>query len=54
MTLTDEEKREARATDPRAKAIVDRADGMPEEVFARLHGAGNRAHCEAKKRKRRH
>lgn len=39
MTLTDEEKREARATDPRAKAIVDRADVMPEEVFARLHGA---------------
>ena len=39
MTLTDEEKREARATDPRAKAIVDRADVMPDEVFARLHGA---------------
>ena len=39
MTLTDEEKREARATDPRAKAIVDRADVMPQEVFARLHGA---------------
>ena len=30
LTLTDEEKREARATDPRAKAIVDRADVMPE------------------------
>lgn len=39
LTLTDEEKREARATDPRAAAIVDRADGMPREVFARLHGA---------------
>ena len=39
MTLTDEEKREVRATDPRAKAIVDRADVMPDEVFARLHGA---------------
>jgi hypothetical protein len=39
LTLTDEEKREARATDPRAKAIVDRADVMPREVFARLHGA---------------
>ena len=39
MTLTDEEKREARATDPRAKAIVDRADVMPKEMFARLHGA---------------
>jgi hypothetical protein len=39
LTLTDEEKREARATDPRAKAIVDRADALPKEVFARLHGA---------------
>ena len=34
LTLTDEEKREARATDPRAEAIVDRADVMPKEVFA--------------------
>lgn len=39
LTLTDEEKREARATDPRAKAIVDRVDALPDEVFARLHGA---------------
>jgi hypothetical protein len=39
LTLTDEEKREARATDPRAKAIVDRVDALPQEVFARLHGA---------------
>jgi hypothetical protein len=39
LTLTDEEKREARATDPRAKAIVDRVEALPQEVFARLHGA---------------
>ncbi|KUL73736.1 MULTISPECIES: hypothetical protein [unclassified Streptomyces] len=39
MLLTDEEKREARATDPRAAAILDRVDTMPPEVFARLHGA---------------
>lgn len=39
LTLTDEEKREARATDPRAKAIVDRVDALPDEMFARLHGA---------------
>jgi hypothetical protein len=39
LTLTEEEKREARATDPRAKAIVDRVDALPQEVFARLHGA---------------
>jgi hypothetical protein len=39
MALTDEEKREARATDPRAAAIVDRVDTMPPEVLDRLHGA---------------
>ncbi|WP_308282630.1 hypothetical protein [Pseudonocardia nigra] len=39
MVLTDEEKREARATDPRAAAIIDRVDGMPQEVLDRLHGA---------------
>ncbi|MFC5808625.1 hypothetical protein [Streptomyces heilongjiangensis] len=39
MLLTDEEKREARATDPRAAAILDRVDTMPPEIFARLHGA---------------
>jgi hypothetical protein len=38
LTLTDEEKIEARATDPRAAAIIDRCDGMPPEVWARLHG----------------
>ncbi|WP_329244857.1 hypothetical protein OG417_48575 [Actinoallomurus sp. NBC_01490] len=39
LTLTDEEKREARATDPRGAAIVDRVDTMPPEIFSRLHGA---------------
>ncbi|MEU7057036.1 hypothetical protein [Streptomyces sp. NPDC046197] len=39
MLLTDEEKREARATDPRAARILDRVETMPPEVFARLHGA---------------
>lgn len=39
LTLTDEEKREARATDPRAARIVDRVDNMPDQVLARLHGA---------------
>jgi hypothetical protein len=38
MLLTDEEKREARATDPRAAEILDRVDTMPPEVFSRLHG----------------
>jgi hypothetical protein len=39
LTLTDEEKAEARGTDPRAAAIVDRCDDMPPEVWERLHGA---------------
>ncbi|MFB9835879.1 hypothetical protein [Actinoallomurus acaciae] len=39
LTLTEEEKREARATDPRGAAIVDRVDAMPPEIFSRLHGA---------------
>jgi len=39
MTLSDAEKRAARATDPRARAIIDAADDMPPEIFDRLHGA---------------
>jgi hypothetical protein len=39
LTLTEQEKAEARATDPRAAAIVDRVDAMPPEGFRRLHGA---------------
>ncbi len=39
MTLTDAEKSEARGTDPRAAAIIDRCDDMPPEVWERLHGA---------------
>ena len=39
MVLTDAEKREARATDERAAAILDRVDAMPPELLERLHGA---------------
>ena len=39
MTLTDDEKAEARATDPRAAAIIDHADNLPAEIYERLHGA---------------
>ncbi|MCA1826952.1 MAG: hypothetical protein ABR567_00130 [Myxococcales bacterium] len=39
MTLTESEKREARATDPRAAALVDQVDGLAPEVLRRLHGA---------------
>ena len=38
LTLTDEEKREARATDPRSAAVIDRCDAMGPEAFAALHG----------------
>jgi len=38
LVLTDEEKREARATDPRAAGIIDAVDAMPPEIFERLHG----------------
>ncbi|MEU8437671.1 hypothetical protein AB0F18_33195 [Streptomyces sp. NPDC029216] len=37
--LTDQEKREARGTDPRAAAVVDLAESLPPEVLERLHGA---------------
>jgi hypothetical protein len=39
MALTEDEKREARATDERAAAIIDRVDSMPPELLERLHGA---------------
>jgi hypothetical protein len=38
MTLTDEEKRQARATDERAAELVDRVDNLPPELLDRLHG----------------
>jgi hypothetical protein len=38
MTLTEQEKREARATDPRAAELIDRVDGLPPELLDRLHG----------------
>ncbi len=38
MTLTDEEKRQARATDPRAAELIDRVDHLPPELLDRLHG----------------
>src|SRR4030095_5494089 len=38
MTLTDDEKKEARATDRRAAAIIDRVDTLQTEILERLHG----------------
>jgi hypothetical protein len=39
LALTDDEKREARATDPRAADLIDRLDGLPPELMEKLHGA---------------
>lgn len=38
MTMTDEEKAQARATDPLAAQIIDRCDAMSPDAMARLHG----------------
>ncbi|MBT2595221.1 hypothetical protein [Arthrobacter sp. ISL-72] len=38
LTLTDEEKAEARATDPRAAAIIDQCEAMSPEELQQLHG----------------
>jgi hypothetical protein len=39
LGLTDEEKEEARATDPRAREILDRSESLTEEDLMGLHGA---------------
>jgi hypothetical protein len=38
MTLTHEEKAQARATDVRSAEIIDRVDTLPPDVLERLHG----------------
>jgi hypothetical protein len=38
LTLTDDEKAEARGTDPRARAIIDRCDNMQPQSWDKLHG----------------
>jgi len=39
MALTDAEKHQARATDPRAAELMDRMDHIPPEMLERMHGA---------------
>ena len=39
LTLTDAEKAEVRATDPRARELLDRAEALSAEDLSRLHGA---------------
>jgi hypothetical protein len=46
MTMTDAEKAEARATDPRAAEIVDRCDAMSTETLQRLHGVLRDPHAD--------
>jgi len=38
LALSDEEKLEARATDPRAAALIDRVESMDAQTMERLHG----------------
>ncbi|HEY9244105.1 MAG TPA: hypothetical protein VIP48_19120, partial [Streptosporangiaceae bacterium] len=38
LALSDDEKAEARATDPRAAALLDRVESMDAQTIARLHG----------------
>ena len=45
MTMTDEEKAQARATDPLAAEIIDRCDAMSPEEMASLHGVLRNPHA---------
>jgi hypothetical protein len=44
-TMTDDEKRWARATDKRVAEMIDRSDALPAEWLARLHGATRDLHA---------
>ncbi len=45
MTMTDEEKSAARATDPLAAQIIDRCDSMSPEALLNLHGVLRNPHA---------
>lgn len=47
MTMTDEEKAQARATDPLAARIIDRCDSMSPEAMLDLHGVLRNPHVAA-------
>ena len=38
LTLTEDEKREMRDGDERARQILERTEALPEEQFLKLHG----------------
>jgi len=44
LTMTEEEKSEARATDPRAAQILDRSESLSLDEMARMHGALRNPH----------
>jgi hypothetical protein len=46
MTMTDEEKAQARATDPLAAQIINRCDAMSPEAMQRLHGVLRDPHLD--------
>lgn len=48
MTMTEEEKREMRESDDRARQILERTETMPEEQFMKLHGALRGLHSTRK------
>lgn len=45
MTMTDDEKAQARATDPLAARIIDRCDSMSPEAMQQLHGVLRNPHA---------
>jgi hypothetical protein len=45
LALTDAEKREARATDPRAAEVIDRVDSLDAHTMERLHGVVRDVHA---------
>ena len=47
MTMTDEEKAQARATDPRAAQIIDQCDDVSPDAMVRLHGVLRDPHSVA-------
>jgi hypothetical protein len=47
MTMTEEEKAQARATDPLAAQIIDRCDAMSPEAMLDLHGVLRNPHAPA-------
>ncbi len=47
MTMTDEEKAEARATDPRAREVIDRCDRLSPSSLQELHGILRNPHADS-------